>query len=253
LCCCVPVMRKETGGHKWEETKDKYKKMCEMLKQHFTIDKDWDHVQDWLKITEVNVNQYQLEDQIEVVDKERADGRASKMRQCTPDDFDNILQEVNDQDNTKGMWQVDIIPTAKTTGNCTNMMKIINHHIRMMNIVEIFKQVNVGMTVSPKTDPNRKGSMEWRGVIDEVTKLEPGLKFPEALRYNQIRTLSKDVDEDWIHKEKGTEMKPHTLLLDPWGPLETNANGYIKCFICDVWIYFTQLYFVSVVFKFIIK
>jgi len=242
-CCGVKRMEKKPGGHKWEDTKEKYRSMCVMLKQHFN-DKDWIRVQSWLKITEVNVMQYQPNDQDQtreytIHEETRIDGRAALMRQCTHDDFDIILEDVNGQENSK----------AETTGNCTDMMKVINYHIRMRNTVDFIKQFNYEMIVSDKTDPYRKGSMEWKGVIDEVTKLEPGLKFPDALRYNRILTRSNNINTKWDHSKLGTELNPHSLLLDPWGTLEKNANGYIKYFLLDTWIFFFQIYFVTVILK----
>ena len=233
----VKVMTKE-NGHEWENTKLKYKDMCKMLKEEFEGRPCWKQVRDWLDIKEINVMQYKENDQTAGVRTiERLDGRMAKMRKCEEDDFKKVLDAV----------ALRARGTNARRNNPTNMMIIINYHIRIMSTVEFFKQINYGMIVSPRTDPHRKGSMEWRGVIEEVSKLEPGLRFPDVLRYSVIRKLSDKINENWDHSKKGTELDPHSLLIDPWGPLETNAVSFINSFLWDVWIFWFQVWFGIVV------
>jgi hypothetical protein len=52
---------------------------------------------------------------------------------------------------------------------CKDVMIVVNFHIRMMSLIARCKhQINIGMAISEdRTDPNRKGSMEWwKGVVD---------------------------------------------------------------------------------------
>lgn len=227
-----PAIRRN-AGHTWEGTKEKYRQLCIMMKKAFPVEKDWKHVMKWLEIKEINVMQYQSQDQDEskwpIEEQRRKDGRLAKMRKCG-DEFSSILQEVNISKDT-----------TRSAETCTEMMRIINHHIAIMLWIERFIQINYGMFVSRRTEGG-SSSMEWRGVVAEVTKLEPGLKFPQALRYNVIRSLSNDINNTWDHSAKGTEFDAHSMLIAPWPTLQTNAKGYIKSFLFDTWTFYLQVY-----------
>lgn len=127
------------------------------------------------------------------------------------------------------------------------MMVVINYHVKIMSTIALIRQINPGMQISNRTDPHKKGSMEWRGVVDEIQKLESGLELPEALRYSVIRKLKDNYVENWDHSERGTELTPHTIILDPWGPLEKNACSFIDSFLWDIWIYWIQVLFGTVI------
>lgn len=202
--------------------------------------------------------------EIIIVKKKMKDGRIARMRQCK-DEFRAILDNVvkkysftaldeetplmnskgDDKDNQNSEDEPE--PYPSDLPEQTEMMIIINHHIRIMNTVERMKQLNYGINISDRTDPRRKGSMEWKSLIQAILKLEPGLTFPDALRYASIRALSDDIFKKWDKTEMGHEFDPHALILLPWTSLQTNAFGFIDSFLMDVWIYWVQVWFGTVV------
>jgi len=209
--------------------------------------------------------------EIIIVKKKMKDGRIARMRQCE-DEFKDILRNVVSEYSYKSSVESDEeTPLVKNSDKTphdaeelpsqdpqpksypkdlpeqTDMMIIINHHLRIMNTVERLKQLNYGIQISDRTDPRRKGSMEWKSLIQTIMKLEPGLTFPDALRHAAIRALSNDIFKKWDKTEMGHEFDPHALILLPWKSLRTNAIGYIDSFLMDVWIYWVQVWFGTVV------
>lgn len=208
--------------------------------------------------------------EIIIVKKKMKDGRIARMRQCE-DEFKDILRNVVSEYSYKSSGVSDeetpLVHSDKTPQDAeelpsqdpkpksypkdlpeqTDMMIIINHHVRIMNTVERLKQLNYGIQISDRTDPRRKGSMEWKSLIQTIMKLEPGLTFPDALRHAAIRALSNDIFKKWDKTEMGHEFDPHALILLPWKSLRTNAFGYIDSFLMDVWIYWVQVWFGTVV------
>ena len=200
--------------------------------------------------------------EIIIVKKKMKDGRIARMRQCE-DEFKDILTNVVSEYSYKSSGVSDeetpLVHSDKTPQDPkpksypkdlpeqTDMMIIINHHVRIMNTVERLKQLNYGIQISDRTDPRRKGSMEWKSLIQTIMKLEPGLTFPDALRHAAIRALSNDIFKKWDKTEMGHEFDPHALILLPWKSLRTNAFGYIDSFLMDVWIYWVQVWFGTVV------
>jgi hypothetical protein len=225
-----------------ENTKTNFKKMTTSLltnappKHHQAIIK-------WLSIQEINANNYSQDDRNkcmgskDAAELSKVDGRSAFI---VPFDSKTLIAaSQSDAQDQKS--------SGKSTKPFeTHMMKIINHHVRMVSTVARLEQLNLGMKVGQETALKEK-RLPWTGVVTALRNIGDKPSLPSALNYSVVRGL-KD-KKDWNYAEMGTRLDPQTLSEKPWPQIRQNANSYIDSFLKDVFFHWFNIWFFLVMIK----
>jgi hypothetical protein len=198
--------------------------------------KHHESIRKWLSITTLNANNYSQDERnsnATVLD-ENVDGRSAIIMT-----FDSQALIPSEDVIRQGGSKVP--PSYQTP-----MMKIINHQLRIIFVVGILKQLNIGMSMSEGTEL-RKNRLPWRGVVDALRTIDDKPTFPSALNDSVLRAL-KDT-ENWTYAEMGTRLDPQTLSEKPWPQLRSQANSYMNSFLVDVFLHWFKIWFSLVLIK----
>ena len=217
--------------HTLDKTRAEFEKMVrDLLKREFHGDhKHHAKIKEWLVIKTINANNYCKNDKVNS-DTEKNDGRLAEK---IPFNAEAIVSRVL-AENTVPPSHVHVTP----------MMEIINYHVHIISITSRLEQVNLGMNISESTQLKRD-RLPWRGVIDVLRTLEEEPIFPSVLQYSVVRALKET--KDWSYADKGTRLDPQSLSEKPWPGLKSKACFYIRSFLFDVWLFWFQIYFSTVV------
>jgi hypothetical protein len=220
-----------------ENTEANFKEMTKSLlsnappKHHAAIIK-------WLSIKEINANNYSQDDRNKClgikndIELSSVDGRSAFI---VPFNSKMFIKEAQAEvENSKSAKPFE-----------THMMKIINHHVRVVSAVARLEQLNFGMKLSKETTMKEK-RLPWSGVVSTLKSIDDKPSLPSAINFSVVRALK---DSEWNYAEMGTRMDPQTLSEKPWPQIRDRANSYINSFLMDVFFHWINIWLLLVMLK----
>ena len=238
----IPSGQPETGTvHHLRRLKTNYTLLIQGTLPSSTDHKHYNNIHDWLQLGEINMNNVSPDDRESLnpeltahfgVQRNRRIGRMSV-----------ALEGAGEEANLLQYQPANFVVQ-------TPMMRIINHHVEMMKLTARLEQFNYGMKLSKETSL-RANRLAWRGAVEQLRTRCDTQQLPKAVTYSAVRRM-KD-DESWDKDEMGDKITPFNLIIEPWPTIQTQANKYLNSLMCDVWMYWFQIWFSLVFLKFILR
>jgi len=130
----------------------------------------------------------------------------------------------------------------------TPMMKVIDHHVKIVAWVNRLKQLNIQFESSDETLLREK-RLPFRRVVECLRDVDDVPRLPKALGYVVIRELKV---KEWSRENDGTPLNPIILSERPWGLLKQQASSYVISFMKDLWLHWAKLWIIFVLFEIIL-
>lgn len=230
----------------------------------------------WLLVEEVNVNNYEDKYTIEATTKVR-NGVSVDVREVNTETWiceflNEHLEKMKSEvtNNTTGLTddspsgnlqKAEDIETEhlkklanhfqknpKERVDQTPMMKVIDHHVKIVAWVNRLKQLNIQFESSDETLLREK-RLPFRRVVECLRDVDDVPRLPKALGYVVIRELKV---KEWSRENDGTPLNPIILSERPWGLLKQQASSYVISFMKDLWLHWAKLWIIFVLFGIIL-